>query len=163
MTTEERMELYQSLEMLLNDTENEYLQEDCDIDNYGEGMKVLEKIIMGWWKPIILIDTKAKAATIFINPEDETLVNVKDEDIDWESVKGLGEDCINRIKNRDAHFPTNIRGFRKGIAEVEWQVSPDGMYYMDCDGFGMSDDEEISLIGYIDRNGNVVRPFTYRR
>lgn len=30
------------------------------------------------------------------------------------------------------------------------------------DGFGMTDDEEIALIGKIDRTGKVVVPFTYR-
>lgn len=62
---------------------------------------------------------------------------------------------------RDAHYPTNIRIFKNGIAEVEWQVSPDGMYYMDDDGYGMTNDVEISLFGYIDRSGHVVGPFTY--
>lgn len=98
---------------------------------------------------------------MFMNPEDETLLHVSDDDIDWESVKGLDGDYIRRIKARNAHFPTNIRGFHNGIAEVEWQVSPDGMYYMDDDGFGMSDDEEISLFGYVNRAGDVVAPFTF--
>ena len=40
---------------------------------------------------------------------------------------------------------------------------PDGRYYMDDDGFGITDDEEIALIGKIDRTGKVVVPFTYRK
>lgn len=33
------------------------------------------------------------------------------------------------------------------------------MYYMDDDGFGMTNDEEVELIGYINRQGNVVKKF----
>ena len=40
---------------------------------------------------------------------------------------------------------------------------PDGMYYRDEDGFGMTDDEEINLYGAIDRKGKVVKKFTLKR
>ena len=49
------------------------------------------------------------------------------------------------------------------MAEVEWQLNPDGMYYRDEDGFGMTDDEEIKFYGAIDRNGKVVKKFTLKR
>ena len=49
------------------------------------------------------------------------------------------------------------------MAEVEWQLNPDGMYYRDEDGFGMTDDEEINLYGTIDRKGKVVKKFTLKR
>lgn len=37
------------------------------------------------------------------------------------------------------------------------------MYYRDEDGFGITDDDEISLEGAIDRQGKVVRKFTLKR
>lgn len=40
---------------------------------------------------------------------------------------------------------------------MRWEVNPDGMYYRDEDGFGMTDDDEINLEGAIDRKGNVVK------
>lgn len=49
------------------------------------------------------------------------------------------------------------------MAEVRWQLNPDGMYYRDEDGFGMTDDEEINLYGAIDRKGKVVKKFTFKR
>ena len=58
-----------------------------------------------------------------------------------------------------AQFPTFIRGFRNGVAEVSWQLNPDGRYYMDDDGFGMTNDEEITIYGFIDQNANVVVKF----
>jgi hypothetical protein len=42
---------------------------------------------------------------------------------------------------------------------VEWQLNPDGRYYTDDDGFGMTDDEEVNIYGFIDRLGNVVMSF----
>lgn len=43
---------------------------------------------------------------------------------------------------------------------MRWEVNPDGMYYRDEDGFGMTDDDEINLEGAIDRKGNVVKKFS---
>ena len=42
---------------------------------------------------------------------------------------------------------------------MEWQLNPDGRYYMDDDGFGMTDDEEINIYGFIDTDGKVVVKF----
>lgn len=60
-----------------------------------------------------------------------------------------------------AQFPTFVRGFHNGIAEVAWQLNPDGRYYMDDDGFGMTDDEEITVYGFIDAKMNVLVKFQY--
>ena len=54
-------------------------------------------------------------------------------------------------------------GIKNGVAEVEWQLNPDAMYYRDEDGFGMTDDEEIKFYGAIDRKGKVVKKFTLKR
>lgn len=43
---------------------------------------------------------------------------------------------------------------------MKWVGNPDGMYYRDEDGFGMTDDDEINLEGAIDRKGNVVKKFS---
>lgn len=74
-------------------------------------------------------------------------------------MKGLSDDCLRRAHNRDAHFPTQIRGFENGVAEVSWQLNPDGRYYMDEDGYGMTDDEEVEIYGFIDRQGRLVVKF----
>ena len=57
------------------------------------------------------------------------------------------------------HFPSFIRAFRNGVAQVDWQLNPDGRYYMDDDGFGMTYDEEINIYGFIDTEGKVVVKF----
>lgn len=162
MNNKERKELYAAFEQLLNDKKHEFLSVDCEIRDLGENMKLLSKSVCGWWKPMVLLDCTNKTASLFINPEDLTLQNVEDKDINWNSLNGLDENCIERAKSRNAFYPTNIRGFRHGTAEVEWQLKPDGRFYMDEDGFGMTDDEEVSLIGRIDRAGKIVKRFTLR-
>ena len=47
---------------------------------------------------------------------------------------------------------------------VEWTVRPDGSYYADSDGFGMTDDKEITLHGFIDTDGRPIGQFRlYKR
>ena len=45
------------------------------------------------------------------------------------------------------------------MAKVSWQINPDGRYYMDEDGYGMTDDEETEIYGFIDQNAKVVVKF----
>lgn len=130
------------------------------LEKYSDEMSVLSASIGGWWKPQIILDDKDKTAVRFMSSL-ERLCCITRDDIDWESMKGLSAECIKRAENFDAHFPTNIRGGKGGVAEVEWQINPDGRYFMDSDGFGMSDDEEVSLYGYIDRHGKPLCKFTY--
>ena len=54
--------------------------------------------------------------------------------------------------------------FTGSKAAVEWTVCPDGSYYADSDGFGMTDDEEITLHGFINTKGRPIGQFRlYRR
>ena len=41
------------------------------------------------------------------------------------------------------------------MAEVSWQLNPDGRYYMDEDGYGMTNEKEITIFGFIDRNAEM--------
>ena len=45
------------------------------------------------------------------------------------------------------------------MAEVSWQLNPDGRYYMDEDGYGMKNEKEITIFGFIDRNAEMVVKF----
>lgn len=54
--------------------------------------------------------------------------------------------------------------FTGSKAAVEWTVRPDGSYYADSDGFGMTDDKEITLHGFIDTDGRPIEQFRlYKR
>lgn len=80
-------------------------------------------------------------------------------DIDWESMKGLPEAAVCRARSLDFHFPSFVSRYENGVAQVRWELNPDGMYYMDEDGYGMTDDDEVDIYGFIDRMGNVVVKF----
>ena len=131
-------------------------------NDLGEDMALVTQVIGRYWKPRYLMDKEARCAYEFMSI-DEVLQIVTDEDIDWDSLKGLPQDAFDRAKAHSFHFPGHVYQYKNGVAEVEWQLNPDGMYYRDEYGFGMTDDEEINLYGAIDRKGKVVKKFTLKR
>lgn len=142
--------------------DEKYQNEPYETRDLGEDMAIVKQLIWGWRKPRFLLDHRTKCAYEFMDAG-EMLVTVTEEDIDWKSLDDMPEGYIQRVQHRDGHFPTLVYGFCNGVAVVEWQVNPDGRYYMDDDGFGMTDDEEVSLWGKIDRTGKVVEKFTYKK
>ena len=130
------------------------------VSELGEGMSVIEQVIWGWWKQRYLIDNKRYRAYEIMDGNMD-FVNFTTDDVDWNSIKQLPEKAKMQAQEMSAQFPTFIRGFRKGVAEVSWQLNPDGRYYMDDDGYGMTSDEEITIYGYIDAEMNVLSKFQY--
>ena len=131
-------------------------------NDWGEDMALVTQVIGRYWKPRYLMDKEARCAYEFMSI-DEVLQIVTDEDIDWDSMKGLPQDAFDRAKAHSFHFPGHVYQYKNGVAEVRWQLNPDGMYYRDEDGFGMTDDEEVNLYGAIDRKGKVVEKFTLEK
>ena len=140
----------------------QYKERPYEQRDLGEGMILVNQVIGEYWKPRYLMDNEERCAYEFMSI-DEVLQIVTDEDIDWDSLKGLPQDAFERAKAHSFHFPGHVYQYKNGVAEVEWQLNPDGMYYRDEDGFGMTDDEEINLYGAIDRKGMVVKKFTLKR
>lgn len=141
---------------------HQYRDRPYEQRDLGEGMTLVSQVIGEYWKPRYLLDNEAKCAYEFMSI-DEVLQIVTDEDIDWDSLKGLPQDAFDRAKAHSFHFPGHVYQYKNGVAEVEWQLNPDGMYYRDEDGFGMTDDEEINLYGAIDKKGKVIKKFTLKR
>ena len=137
---------------------DEYKERPYEYSDLGEGMAVINETMWGWWKPRYLVNHNTKCAYEFIDGN-QCLLTVSEDDIDWESLKNLPEDAIDRARALSFHFPSFIRHFENGVAEVSWQINPDGRYYMDEDGYGMTDDEEIEIYGFIDQNAKVVVKF----
>ena len=42
---------------------------------------------------------------------------------------------------------------------MHWEIQPDGRYWEDEDGFGGTNDEEVTLFTYVDENGDFTGPF----
>lgn len=58
-----------------------------------------------------------------------------------------------------ANYYFGVDPFTEGVACVSWTLQPDGRYYADEDGFGMTDDDEITIYAFIDKKANILVPF----
>lgn len=139
-------------------TTDRYRNHPYETKDLGEGMAVINELIWGWWKPRYLVNHNTKCAYEFIDGN-QCLLTVSEDDIDWDSLKNLPEKALNRAIGLSFEFPSFIHGYVNGVAEVSWQLNPDGRYYMDDDGFGMTNDREIKIYGFIDQNAKVVVKF----
>lgn len=139
-------------------TTRTYSQYPYETKDIGEGMALVNEVIMQYWKPRFLLNHATKCAYEFMN-SNETLVTVTHEDIAWETLNELPGVARGYAKSLSFHYPSFIRSFKNGVAEVSWQLNPDGRYFMDEDGFGMTDDEEIEIHGLINKVGKVVVKF----
>lgn len=62
------------------------------------------------------------------------------------------------------HFSVSVGAFNsEGLADFVWMVQPDGCYWRDEDGFGMTNDEEITLYSKINKTGKFVTPFKHKK
>lgn len=135
-----------------------YSQYPYETKDIGEEMALVSQVIMQYWKPRFLLNHNTKCAYEFMDSS-ETLLTVTHADIAWETLDRLPNMAIECAKRLSFHFPSFIHPFKNGVAEVSWQLNPDGRYFMDDDGFGMTDDEEIKIYGLIDKTGKVIAKF----
>ena len=131
---------------------------DVDITDLGEDMTLVKESICGWWKPRFLLDNKTQEAFEFLDMN-EHFVKFSENDVEWSTLRDVPGDAWGRARTGNATYPTHVGKFENGIAKVWWQINPDGRYFMDEDGYGMTDDEEIELVGAIDRTGKVVKKY----
>lgn len=127
-------------------------------DDLGESMGVVYQLINGWWKPRYILNHQTATAFEFMS-HSQYLLTVERDDIEWSTLQGLSDDIIENAKLQFAMFPTFVERFRNGVACVRWQINPDGRYYMDDDGYGMTDDDEVEIYGFINKQGEVVEKF----
>ena len=124
----------------------------------GENMAVVEYVLGQYWKPCYLLNLETKCAYQFMN-RNETLATITMDDILWEQLMDEPEEVIERAKRLSFHFPSFIYPYQNGVAHVKWQLNPDGRYYEDEDGYGMTDDKECNIYGFIDKTGKVLVKF----
>jgi len=86
------------------------------------------------------------------------LVGFTLDDIDWDSVNKLenNEDAKRLVAD---YGGLSICDYEDGLARVDWMLYPDGRYFADEDGFGMEDNDEVNITGYIDTQCRVVIKF----
>lgn len=135
-----------------------YSKHQHEVHNLGEGMSIIHESINGWWKPRFLLNNEKKEAYEIMTRSRQLLL-VQDGDIDWDSIAHLPEKAIERAKAHSFVFPSSVSSFQHGVSLVTWQLIPDGRYYMDDDGYGMTDDEETDIYGFIDKEAQVIVKF----
>ncbi len=123
----------------------------------GEGMEIVEEVISNYWRMRFLVNHRTKEAYELMNRA-LTLTFINKEDVDWEGVKTL-ENNSNAYSFSAYYQRFAVEQFKNGVALVKWTLYPDGYYFMDEDGFGMEDNDESALYGFIDKNARVVVPF----
>lgn len=128
------------------------------VEYHKEKMAIINQLIGQYWKPRCLMNHQTKCAYSIMDAS-EYITLFTTADIAWETLIGIPGQARERAEMLDAHFPTFIHRFVNGVAQMSWEINPDGRYYRDEDGLGMSDDEAIKLYGFIDRNGKVVVKF----
>lgn len=125
--------------------------------DWGEGMEIVEEVISNYWRERFLINHKTKEA-LEVMTRGLNLTFIKKEDVDWKGVETL--DNNSNAYSFSAYYQRFAIGkFKNGVALVEWTLYPDGRYFMDEDGYGMEDNDESVLYGFIDTNARVVIPF----
>lgn len=130
------------------------------LEGLGEGMsKVQRETWDGYLETKYIINRKTLCAYEVVDESGKLAMLTKD-DVDWESLKDVPEEARRIAEGLSSGYSVKIGRFYKGAAWVEWQINPDGYYYMDDDGFGMTNDVEVNLYGQINTKGEVVRKFS---
>lgn len=88
------------------------------------------------------------------------VVGFSDDEIDFETIDKLPH-------SENAHTRLMEYGpvcwwdsCRNGLIALSWKLYPDGRYFADEDGFGMEDNDELSVCCIMNDNLEVLRPFT---
>lgn len=130
------------------------------IECLGERMsKVQRGTWDGYMETKYIINRKTLCAYEIVDKSGKLAMLTKG-DVDWESLKNVPEEARRIAEGLSSDYSVKIGRFHKGAAWVEWQINPDGQYYMDDDGFGMTNDVEVNLYGQINTKGEVVRKFS---
>ena len=137
---------------------SDYEERPYQKEDLGEGMSLVLELRDSYWKPRYLMDNETGMAYEFMDGRN-TLVTFTTEDIAWETIERLSKDIQDQARRLNGYYPTIICKYQNGVAEVRWQINPDGRYYMDSDGYGMTDDEEETLYGFVDRKGKPLVKF----
>lgn len=129
-------------------------------ENLGENMESISTLVIDYWKQRYLLDHDRKIAFEIMN-EYQFWSHFSQNDIDWVSLKNLDEEAIHQARSLSAYYPSFIHKYENGVAEVSWQLIPDGRYWMDEDGYGMTSDVETPVYAMIDKNLNVLVKFRF--
>ncbi|MBR2166881.1 MAG: hypothetical protein IJ920_00865 [Paludibacteraceae bacterium] len=88
------------------------------------------------------------------------LVGFSDDDIDFATIDQLPNSHNAHTRRIDYAAVNRWTNCKNGIFALYWMLYPDGRYFADEDGFGMEDNDELSVCCIMNDNLEVLRPFT---
>lgn len=132
-----------------------------ELAEYGEGVSRGEGMAAFYGKgddrTIILVNTNTGKIRKIRDAGGSILVS--DAEMDYETIDALLE------YPEDAHYKCSdyyfgfCGDYENGYAALAWTTHPDGMYYMDEDGFGMEPDSEENIYCIINSDLEILVPF----
>lgn len=135
-----------------------YHSSDFRRDDRDENMEVIRTLVFNYWKDRWLLDHSRKIA-FEVMDEYQVWSQFTIDDIDWSSLDGVDDEALRNAASLSAFYPSFIGFFSDGKATVSWELIPDGRYWMDDDGFGMTGDIKIELQALVDRSLRVIEKF----
>lgn len=126
---------------------------DISIHQLTDGLAVAYR-----YRPreIYFINENEKKAWLVLDSSDR-LLQWELKDVDFEKLTGM--DHVGNARAMQAPYGFNIQSFGGCRALVSWTLHPDGGYFADEDGYGMTDDEEEKVYGVINGQCEVIIPF----
>lgn len=137
------------------------LSNDFETEKYFNFAKRGEGMLQGHennGKRIFLVNTEKKEAWELVGVTGIfSLWNASD--VELSSVFDIPCRAQRNAMSVKAPYYFGFEEYGNGVTLAVWTVQPDGCHYADSDGYGMTDDEEVNLYSYIDKEGHIIIPF----
>lgn len=135
--------------------ENEEIRKQFNIYERGEGMLLYHR--KGWrGRDLYLVNTEARKAYHLVDNEGNVRgFTLDDIDPSVFEMEHAGSALVLQVRFADM----SVCNFENGKARVTWMLYPDGRYFADEDGFGMDDNDELTVCAIIDKHAHVLSPF----
>lgn len=130
------------------------LLEKLPIHPIGEGMLW----IGGSHEPLFFANTQTGVARQLLD-KDSYLTGFEDQDFDWEKLKAVKHPSDLKYYHVGYGGLRRWNDFSDGVCCLCWMLHPEGSYYADEDGFGMSEDDEEYIYCIIDSSLRIVIPW----
>lgn len=92
----------------------------------------------------------------------EGLLLVDDTEIDYCTIANCYRDSLPVARAKELRWGVLYwyDDFKKGFCALSWTLCPDGMFFMDEDGFGMENNNEETVYAIINMDLEIVLPFS---
>ena len=128
--------------------------EQCDCYSWGENL--ILAIEQNGDRYLVNLATK-KARQISTQG---FVVGFSDDEIDFATIEKLPKSHNARLRKLNYGGISWYARCKNGLIALGWTLYPDGRYFADEDGFGMEDNDELTVYCVMNDNLEVVRPFT---